>query len=449
MSELMELAHKVVKMAVGAGATEADCYAIEQEEFNVDVRLGKVENLKQATSKGLGLRVIVDKRVSLNYTSDLSAKALSSFARDAVTMGRYLEKDELVSLPDAGLYPKEIPDLALYDSSIAELPAEKKIELARRCEEAALSYDKRIVNSEGGSCSTNLVTLYLVNSAGFSASYRKSSISIYVSPVAEEKGKKQVDYWFSSVRGLSALEKPEVVGRIAGERVVRRLNPRKIATIEVPVVFDPLMAADFISAIFSAISGDSVYRRASFLADQLGKEIASPLITVIDDPLIPRGLGSKPFDGEGVTTYKKKVIDKGVLATFLHNTYTAKKLSAKTTGNATRGLTSPPGVGYTNFYLSAGEDDPKDMIKSVKEGLYLTRMFGFGANPVTGDFSRGASGVWIENGELAYPVEEITVAGHMKDMLKEVEAVGNDLKLIYDIASPTVKFARLMVAASG
>jgi len=449
MSELKELAQKVVKMAQRSGASEAECYAIEREEFEVEVRLGKVENLKQARRRALSLRVIVGKKVAINYTSDLSEKALATFARDAVAMARYMERDELVSLPDPSLYPKRIPDLSLYDPNIAELPPAKKIELAKRCEEAALSYDKRIVNSEGGSCSTSIGTVYLVNSAGFSGSYRGSVISISAAPVAEEKGKKQVDYWFSAVRDLSLLEKPEVVGRTAGERVVRKLNPRKVATKHVPVIFDPLMAADFLSAIFSAVSGSSVYQHASFLADQLGKKVAASSITVIDDPLIPKGLGSIPFDGEGVATYKKKVFDKGVLETFLHNTYTAKKLKAKTTGNATRGLTSPPGVGYTNFYLEAGDADPKEMIKSVKEGLYLTSMFGFGANPVTGDFSRGAAGIWIVNGELAYPVEEITVAGNMKNMLKEVEAVGSDLKLTRDIAAPSLKFAKLTVAGSG
>ena len=448
MAELKDLTAEIIKMALKAGAEAADCVAYDSKEFNVTVRLGKVETLKQASSKKAGLRVFYQKRSAISYTSDLQPQSLKDFVKQAVSLARVTSKDEFNSLPEKEFYPDKIPQLNLYDPKLEKVSAKEMIFLARRLEDIALKFDKRINNSEGGNCSSSLITKALANSSGFADQYRQSKISINVSPIAESNGKKQTDYWFSTKRFYDDLDKPEEVGRIAAERVLRRLNPKKIETQEVPVVFDPQMATNLIGNIFMAISGIAIYQKASFLIDKLGQQIASPLVTIVDDPLMIKGLGSKPFDDEGVKTYSKNVVDKGVLKTYLHNTYTARKLGTKTTGNAARGLSSQPYVGPTNFFLKAGDSDPKDIIKSVKKGLYLTYMFGFGANTITGGWSRGSSGIWIEDGKLTYPVEEITTASTMQEMLKNIEMVGNDLEFRGQTSAPTIKIAKMMVSSA-
>jgi PmbA protein len=447
MTELKELTAKIVEMATKAGADTADCVGADSKNTDVTVRLGKVEKLKQASSKVVGLRIFSKNRSAISYTSDLQPKSLEQFVKQAVGLARITGEDKYNALPNKELHPDKLPNLNLYDPKLEKLPVEEMISLARKCEDASLKVDKRIKNSDGGRCYCDLTTRALANSSGFAEEYRYSYIFISTEPIAESKGQKQNDYWFSNKRFYDDLDKPEEVGRIAAERVLRKLNPQKIETQEVPVVFDPNMATDFIRCIFSAVSGSSIYRKASFLIDKLGEHIASPLITIIDDPLMPKGLGSKPADDEGVKTYTKAVIDKGVLKTYLHNTYTAKKLNAKTTGNASRGISSQPGVGPTNFYLKAGTSDAKDIIKSVKKGLYLTYMFGFGANTVTGDWSRGSSGLWIEDGKLTFPVEEITTASTMQEMLKNIEMVGNDLDFRGSFAAPTIKISKMIVSS--
>lgn len=448
MTELKDLTAEIVNMARKAGADAADCVAGDSKEFNVTVRMGNVETLKQASSKMAGLRVFFQNRSAISYTSDLQPESLKNFVKQAVSLARITSVDEFNQLPEKELHPDKLPILNLYDPKLEKVSAEQMISLARKCEETSLKFDKRINNSDGGRCDCELTTRALANSSGFAEQYPFSYISISTRPIAESKGQKQGDYWYSAKRFFEDLDKPEEVGRIAAERVLRRLNPQKIETQEVPVVFDPNMATDFIARIFSAISGTSIYRKASFLIDKIDEQIASPLVTIIDDPLMPKGLGSQPADGEGVKTYTKAVVDKGVLKTYLHNTYTARKLGTKTTGNASRGLSSQPGVGPANFYLKAGATDPKDIIKSVKKGLFLTYMFGFGANTVTGDWSRGSSGIWIEDGKLTFPVEEITTASTMQEMLKNIEMVGNDLEFRGRYAAPTMKISKMVVSSA-
>jgi PmbA protein len=256
----------------------------------------------------------------------------------------------------------------------------------------------------------------------------------------------QRDYWYSTSRTLAKLESPEAVGRKAAERTLRRLGARKVATQKVPVIFDPMVSRGLIDHIFDAVNGDAVYRHASYLAGKLGEKIAGDNITIIDDGTMPGGFGSSPFDGEGIPTRRTVVIDRGVLKSYLLNTYTARKLALQTTGNAARGLTGNPGIGSGNFFLQPGEKSAEEIIREVRKGLYVTEFLGFGVNLVTGDFSRGASGLWIENGELTYPVEEITVAGNLKEMFRNVTAIGSDLEFRSSLACPTIRIDGMTVA---
>jgi PmbA protein len=283
------------------------------------------------------------------------------------------------------------------------------------------------------------------NSEGFSGEYRGSTFGGSVSPVARLNGSMQRDYWYSSNRKFSRLESPQAIGRKAAQRVLRRLGARKVTTCECPIVFDPEMAASLLRSLASAISGYALYKGASFLVGKLDSQVASELVTVIDDGTIPGALGSRPFDGEGLPIRKKVIVENGHLKSFLLDTYSGKKLGMRSTGNASRSVGDPPGVSPTNFFLQPGSYSPEDIIRSVSDGFYVTELIGFGVNMVTGDYSRGAAGVWIENGELAYPVEEVTIAGNLKEIFQNIEMVGNDLELRGRIAAPTIKIARMTV----
>jgi PmbA protein len=313
---------------------------------------------------------------------------------------------------------------------------------------AALDFDPRITNSEGSEYGHHDARVVFANSHGHSGAYRASSVSLSVTPVAKGDAGMQRDGWYSTQRRLRGLESPESVGRKAAERTLRRLGARKVATQSVPVVFDPDMAASLVRSLCGAVSGSAIYRGASFLVGRLGQQVAAAGLTVVDDGRMPGALGSRPFDGEGVPTRRTVVIDNGVLTSYLLDTYTARKLGLASTGNASRSLGQRPTVGPMNFYVQPGAASPEEIIRSVDRGLYVTEMIGFGVNLVTGDYSRGAVGIWIEKGELTYPVEEITIAGNLKDMLRDVEMIGNDLEWRSSIASPTLKIARMTVAGN-
>ncbi|HME59680.1 MAG TPA: metallopeptidase TldD-related protein, partial [Candidatus Binatia bacterium] len=310
----------------------------------------------------------------------------------------------------------------------------------------ALAYDPRITNSEGAEFSNQFGRVIYASSHGFAGEYSGSTFGHSVSPVASQNGSMQRDYWYSSNRKFSRLESPANVGEKAAQRVLRRLGGRKIKTCEAPIVFDPEMAASLLRNLASALSGYSLYKGASFLAGKLGTQIGSDLLTVIDDGTIPGALGSRPFDGEGLPVRKKSVVEKGRLQSYLLDTYSGKKLGMASTGNASRSVGEPPGVSPANFYLVPGKDSSEQIIATVKHGLYVTEMIGFGVNMVTGDYSRGAAGLWIENGELTYPVEEITIAGNLKEMFQNIEMVGSDLELRGRIASPTIKISQMTIA---
>jgi PmbA protein len=322
---------------------------------------------------------------------------------------------------------------------------DQMIDRATRAERAALEVDARLKNSEGAEFGSFAGRMVFANSHRFYGEFQSSNFSCSVSPIAIENGLMQRDYWYSVGRKVSQLDAPEATGREAGHRTVRRLGARKVATCRVPIVFDPEMAGSFLGNLCSAVNGYAIYKGASYLIGRLGEKIAADNITIVDDGRISGGLGSKPFDGEGLPTRKTMVVERGILKSYLLDTYAGRKLKLSSTGNASRSVGEASSAGATNFYLAPGSATADQIIGSVKRGLYVTELIGFGINLVTGDYSRGAVGFWIENGELAYPVEEITIAGNLKDMWLGVETVGNDLVFRGRVASPTVKIAEMTV----
>jgi PmbA protein len=443
-----QLAADVLARAKDCGATEADIVVADGETFSVQVRMGAVDRLTKAREKRLGLRVFVGKRSATTSTSDFSKESLERLVSETCTLAKAVVEDQVSGLPDASQMAQNWPDLDLYDDTT--LGTEVQIDWAKRGEAAAFAADSRVTNSEGAEFDSSSGRVVLANSHGFVGSYKSSSYSLSVSPIATEPGTgaMQRDAWYEVQRKFSRLASAESIGQEATKRAVRRLGARKVATKRVPVVFDQETAGSLLANLCSAVSGYGLYKRASFLLDQLGQTIASDLITVYDDGRMAGGLGSRPFDGEGLATRKNTIVERGVLKSYLLDTYSGKKLGLSSTGNAARSVGESPSVGPTNFYLVPGVKSPQDIIGSVKEGLYVTDLIGFGINMVTGDYSRGACGFWIENGELTYPVEEITIAGNLKDMFKHIEMVGSDLVFRGRIASPTVKISEMMVAGN-
>jgi PmbA protein len=444
--DLRDLAQDIVRRAMAGGATAAECVVREGDEFSTLVRLGQVETLKESGSKAIGVRVFYGKRAASTYSSDFSREGLDLMVKSALELAKITSQDPYSGIPDPSQLGSLSGDLNLYSADVYSLPGEERISYARRTEKAALDYDPRIKNSEGGSFDAATGHKVLANSHGFVGEYRRSYCSVAAVPIAQaDNGAMQRDYWFSVARSLSRLESPEQVGTIAAQRTLRRLGARKVKTAQVPVVFDPMVAASILEHIFEGVNGDSVYRGASFLAGKLGQKIAGDHVTVIDDGTMPGGFGTSPFDGEGVPTRRTVVIENGVLRSYLLNTYTARKLGLQTTGNASRGLAGTPGIGPGNYFLQPGTKTPKEIIAAIPQGLYVTEFLGHGVNLVTGDYSRGASGLWISGGELAYPVEEITVAGNLKEIFFNIFEIGNDLEFRGAIACPTVRIDGLTV----
>jgi PmbA protein len=446
---LRDLAQDIVRRAMNGGATAAECVVREGDEFSTLVRLGQIETLKESGSKSIGVRVFFGQRAASTYSSDFSSKGLDRMVKSALQLAKITSEDPFGGIPEASQLGSLAADLDLYHVDVYSLPGPERIDYARRAEKAALDFDPRIKNSEGGSFDAATGHKVLANSHGFVGEYRRSYCSVAAVPIAQtEDGAMQRDYWFSVARTLKKLDAPEHVGKVAAERTLRRLGARKVKTAHVPVIFDPMVSSSIIEHIFEGVNGDSVYRGASFLAGKLGQKIAGGNVNVIDDGTMPGGFGSSPFDGEGVPTRRTVVVDKGVLKSYLLNTYTAKKLSLQTTGNASRGLAGTPGIGPGNYFLVPGEKTPKQLISEVKDGLYVTEFLGHGANLVTGDYSRGASGLWISGGEFVYAVEEITVAGNLKEMFFNISEIANDLEFRGSVASPTIRIDGLTVGGA-
>jgi PmbA protein len=433
-----ELASQAVRLALEHGATDAECTLAEGEEFSAHVRMRALETLKDAGSRRAGLRVLVGKRVGSSHTSDLSIAGMRQMVESALAIAAISTEDPHADLPDASDLGALSGDLELYSEDIHSFDTPARIQAALETEEAALSWDPRITNSEGASFSAYSGERVFANSRGFVGSYRTSSCSLSATPVARQGDVMERDFWYSSARSHSKLDSPASVGRRAAERTVRRLGARKVTTQKVPVIFDSVTARSLIGNIFEAVDGDSIYRKASFLEGKLGERVASENVTVIDDGTLPGLFGTSPFDDEGVPSRRTVVIDRGVLKSYLMNSYAARKLGMRTTGNAARGVTGNAGVGHGNFFLQKGERSPEEIISGIRQGLYVTELIGQGVNVVTGDYSRGAAGLWIENGEFAYPVSEITIAANLRQMLMDVEAAGSDLEFRGSVAAPTL-----------
>jgi len=442
-----DLLTDVLGHARARGATEADGFLIEEQHFSASVRLGQVDTVKHSREQRLSLRVFAGKASAAASTSDLSRASLERVVDEATALARVTAEDPHAGLPDPADLISVVPDLELQDPDGEDLSPEAKIELARQAEAAALESDARITNSEGAEYWDRRARYVYATSHGFAGGYATTAFGLSVSPVASAGGEMQRDYWYSATRHRATLEEPAAVGRTAARRALRRLGGRKVKSVEVPVVFDPDTAASLVRSIAGAASGPSLYRRASFLVDRLGKRIAAPAVTIVDDGLIPRALGSRPFDGEGLATGATVVVGDGVLESYLLDSYSARKLGLRSTHHASRDGAGV-GVSTTNLMLKAGPTPPEELIRSVKNGFYVTELIGFGVNGVTGDYSRGAAGLWIDHGELAYPVEEVTIAGNLLEMFAGIDGIGNDLVLRDRTVSPTLLIGRMVVAGS-
>jgi PmbA protein len=452
--DLQSLAADVVAQAMKGGASDAEVVVREGDEFSVTVRMGNVETLKESGSRGLGLRAFSGKRTGSASTSDLTPEGIRELVEGALALAKLTEEDPFVGLPEAGEFGALPQDLRLYFDDVYSLSGPERIEWARRAEAAALASDPRITNSNGGSFDAATGRKVLANSRGFLGSYRSSYAGVSAAPLAvDANGHMQRDSWWSGARRIGDLESPESVGQEAARRTVRRLGARRMPTQQVPIVFAPEVARSLIGSVFEAASGDAIWRHASFLAAKLGETIAASSLTIIDDNamLLPSGVGgfgTSPFDGEGLPSQRTVVVENGVLQNYLLNTYTARKLGMKSTHNASRGLAGAPGIGAGNLYLQPGALTPQEIIAAVPVGLFVTSLMGFGVNMVTGDYSRGATGLWIENGELTHAVEEVTIAGNLAQMLREVTAIGNDLVFRGSVASPTIRIDGMTVAGA-
>jgi PmbA protein len=440
------MAQDIVKRARAKGATGAECTISEGEEFSANVRMRELENLKEAGSRGAGLRILVGAKTGSSYTSDLSPEGIEHLVRSAMELADITTEDPHAGLPEASELGSITGDLGLYSPGIAALDPKVKIDAAKRAEAAALDADPRIVNSEGGSFDNYVGRHIFANSLGFAGEYRASYCSIDATPVAKDGDSMERDHWGHSARRFDALESPEYVGRTAAARALRQLHPTKVDTQKVPIVFEPRTSRSLLDSVFEAVHGMSVYRHETFLAEKLGEKVASESVTIVDDGTMPGLFGTSPFDDEGVPTRRTAIIERGVLKSYLLNCYAGRKLGMKTTGNASRGLTGNAGIGHGNLYMEAGVQTPERIIAGIPNGFYVTRLMGFGVDVVTGDYSRGAVGLWIKNGELAYPVSEVTIAGNLKEMLLGIEAVGSDLEFRGSMAAPTIKIGEMTVA---
>ncbi len=438
------LAQDLLARASKQGATASDVMVADGETLSVQVRMGAVDRLTKAREKRLGLRVFFDRRSASASTSDFSRESLERFIGETCALAQAVIEDPVSGLPEPGQYASDFPNLDIYDPT--KLQTDQQIDLAIRTERAAFATDPRITNSEGADCDSSSGRIVLANSHGFLGQYANSSFSLSVSPIASDGSGMQRDYWYGVDRSFAKLDSPEAIGKEATRRTVRKLGARKVQTCSAPVIFDPEVAGSLLSHLCSALSGYALYKGASFLVGQLGAQIAPEFVTIYDDGRMPGGLGTRPFDGEGLPTRKQAVIERGRLMSYLLDTYSGKKLGLPSTGNATRSIGESPSAGPTNFYMVPGTASPDTILASVKRGLYVTDLIGFGINMVTGDYSRGASGFWIENGELAYPVEEITIAGNLKQMYANIETIGTDLVFRGRIACPTVKLAEMTIA---
>ncbi len=445
----LDVVRRALSKIRASGADAGDVVLIESDSLQARVRGEEIDFVSQARERTLGIRALVAGnagfRTANTSTSDLSPEAVDRMAEETVTLARATAEDPDAGLPDGG-FAEDPPDLALCDDADRGVSVEARIEDARRAEAAARSTDPRIDNSEGSAVSSDFSQIAYGNTAGFLGQYASAYHSLFSEPIARQNGSMQRDYWMTVARRLADLEDPEAVGRRAAERATQRLGARRVPTCEVPVIFDPMTARSLVGHLATCVNGYSVYREASFLAGRLGETVAANRVDIIDDGLRPGGLGSRPFDGEGLPTRRNVIVESGRLESYLLDSYSARKLGMRSTGNAARGAGSAPSAGPTNLWLEPGESSLDEIIADTKRGLLVTELIGMGFNPVTGDYSRGAAGLWIEGGEISHPVEEITIAGHFGEMLANIDAIGSDLLWLGQIASPSLRIAKMTIA---
>jgi PmbA protein len=440
------IAEQMLSFALRAGADGAEVLVRDGSELEVKIRLGEPELVKEAGSRALGLRILKDNRAAVTYTSDLQPEAMANLARQTVELAGLAEPEPLAALPARELMAGQVPDLELWDDAVPSLDVREAMRRALRGEAAARKLDSRITNSEGAVFGRVMGAMAFATSAGFAGSYRGTNVSYIVEPVCDDEGgKKRNGAYWSSSRYLGTLLDEEAVGLEAARRTLAKLGSRKVATAEMPVIFAPEAARSLLGQLAGVISGGAVWRRSTYLAQREGTAVASPLISVVDDPHLRRAPGSRPFDAEGLATRPNVVISEGVLRTFLCDTYAGRKLGRASTGSAGRGIGGGPHVSTSNFILRPGRTPPAE-IQQVERGLYVTELMGFGFNGVTGDYSQGAGGFWIEKGERAYPVSEITISANFDDLWKGVDAVGSDLDTRSSVQAPTLRVSRMTVA---
>jgi PmbA protein len=446
---------------------DAEAVAFEGDEFSVHVRMGEVDELTESGSRAMGLRLFFEaeggQRTASTSTSDLSPDGIARLVNGAVELAKVTGVDPFAGLPERDAFGSlDIAELALYFDDIDSVPPQERIEIAKRCEAAAMAADTRIQNSRGAGFDLSTSQRVMVNSRGFAGEYRRSYCGFSATPIAQDAGgSMQTGSWYSSARTPRLLEDPEEIGRIAAHRALRKLGARRVPTCQVPIVFPPEVSRGLMANLLHAADGDAIYRNASMFAGTLGEQVAGENITLVDDgtmvfdhvlpdgsTLRAGGFGTSPFDGDGLPTRRTVVVERGVLKELLLNTYTGRKLNMKSNGKASRGLAGAPGIGGGNYFLEPGALTQDEIVRDVKRGLFVLSTMGFGVNPVTGDYSQGASALWIEDGELTHAVEEITIAGNLKEMFRNVSAIGNDLEFRGAGAVPTVRIEGMTVAGS-
>jgi len=450
IKELTDAAQLACELAKKAGADHAEVVVRDGSELTAKVRLGEAELVQEAGSRSLSIRVLKGAKRASTYTSDLRRESLEALCRETVELAGFAEPDECALPPDASLLVKSFPELDLYDPAVAEVDAAWALREAKNGEAAARRHDKRVTNSEGATWSRVLGATALATTGGFVGGYRGSYASLVVEPLCDdmtdaENPKKRNGYWYTASRFLDQLEVAEAVGIEAARRTVATLGSRKVETQECAIVFDPEIARSIVGTIFSVANGTAFWRKSTYLIGKEGEMIASPLVTLIDDPLIPRAHGSRPFDGDGLAMRKNNIVTAGKLEPVLCDVYAANKLKRTSTGSRGVGGSGPT---TSNLIMQPGTVTRDELLKQTPRGLYVTSLMGFGFNPVTGDFSRGAQGFWIENGELTFPVSEVTIAANFDQILKRIDLVANDLTLRSATAAPTFRVSHMTLAGT-
>lgn len=457
LAELLALADETVRRVRAGGADVAEVIARSGSELSARVRLGEPELVEEAGHRSIGMRLMKREpgrqafRVALTSTSDLTDEGLARFVEDALELVELSQADPFAGPPDPSLLVHgPWMDLELYDPACGTVDAAEAVARATRAEEAARKFDPRITNSEGATFARTQGASVMVTSGGFRGGYRGSYASLVVTPVADEPGgdKKRRGYHWTARRKLAALDDEVAVGEEAARRTLRKLGARKVPTGEVPVVFDPDAGRSILGLVASCVNGGAIYRRSSYLLDRESTRVASDLVDIYDDPLIPGAPGSRPFDGEGLAAQRLPIVEQGILRTYVVDSYSGRKLNRPSTHSAARGGTGGVGPSTSNFILKPGQTPAKEIVKATRRGLYVTEMMGFGFNAVTGDFSRGAGGFWIEDGELAFPVSEITISLNLDDILKRIDMVGDDIDMRTSVVAPTFRVSAMTVAGS-